>query len=73
MKRTRLIGAHGSHCVTKPSRITVAGKLLCRMMKYGRAATQGKLGHQIQNLNEAERAVVAAPSPGQETCGMAAG
>ena len=32
-----------------------------------------RLGHQIQNLNEAERAVVAAPSPGQETCGMAAG
>jgi 3,4-dihydroxy 2-butanone 4-phosphate synthase / GTP cyclohydrolase II len=32
-----------------------------------------RLGHQIQNLNDAERAVVAAPSPGQETCGMAAG
>ena len=32
-----------------------------------------RLGHQIQNLNEAERAVVAAPSPGQQTCGMAAG
>ena len=32
-----------------------------------------KLGHQIQNLNEAERAVVAAPSPGPQTCGMAAG
>jgi 3,4-dihydroxy 2-butanone 4-phosphate synthase / GTP cyclohydrolase II len=32
-----------------------------------------RLGHQIQNLNDAERTVVAAPSPGQETCGMAAG
>ena len=32
-----------------------------------------KLGHQIQNLNEAERPVVAAPSPGPQTCGMAAG
>jgi 3,4-dihydroxy 2-butanone 4-phosphate synthase/GTP cyclohydrolase II len=32
-----------------------------------------RLGHQIQNLNDAERAVVTAPSPGQETCGMAAG
>ena len=32
-----------------------------------------RLGHQIQNLNEAERAVVAAPSPGPQTCGMAAG
>jgi 3,4-dihydroxy 2-butanone 4-phosphate synthase/GTP cyclohydrolase II len=32
-----------------------------------------KLGHQIQNLNDSERPVAAAPSLDGQACGMAAG
>src|SRR5260370_41994481 len=50
MKNTLLMCGHGRYWVMNPIRITVAGKLRCRMMKYGSASTQGRLVHQIQGL-----------------------
>ena len=50
MNSTRVIGNQGAYWLMNPSRITAAGKLRCRTMKYGSAATQGRLVHQIQGL-----------------------
>src|SRR2546428_11250418 len=50
MNRTRVMGNHGAYCVMNPSRINVAAKLRCLTMKYGSAATQGRLVHQIHGF-----------------------
>jgi len=50
MNSTLLMCDQGRYWVMNPSRIRVAGKLLCRMMKYGSETTQGRLVHQIQGL-----------------------
>ena len=50
MNSTRVIGNHGAYCVMNPSRINAAAKLRRRTMKYGSAATQGRLVHQIHGL-----------------------
>src|SRR5207245_11257482 len=50
MKSTVLMCDQGRYWVMKPRRIRVAGKLRCRMMKYGSDTRQGMLVHQIHGL-----------------------
>src|SRR3989442_15308982 len=63
-KSTRLMCDHGRYWVTNPIRITVAGKLRWRTMKYGRARTHGRLVHQIHGLPRASMREMGA-CPGQ--------
>src|SRR2546429_7602405 len=50
MNSTRVTGNQGAYCVMNPSRITAAGKLPWRTMKYGSAAMHGRVAHQIHRL-----------------------
>src|SRR5438105_14518646 len=50
MNSTRVTGNHGAYWLMNPSRIMAARKLRWRMMKYGNAATHGRLAHQIDGL-----------------------
>src|SRR5437870_4326991 len=50
MNSTRVIRNQTAYWLMNPSRIRPARKLRCRTMKYGSAATHGRLVHQIHGL-----------------------